>query len=174
MDQHISRPASSFAGRRVHLIGIGGSGMSGLASVLLTSGAIVSGSDRGSSPATVRLSEAGATVCVGQSPANVPEQCDLVVASAAIPPDNPEYAEAKRRGIEVIKYAQLLGRLMSESAGLAIAGTHGKSTTSAMLAYVLLRAEQDPTYVIGAVVPQLGGSSRAGGGALFRGGELRV
>ena len=141
--------------------------MSGLASVLLASGAVVSGSDRCGSAATVRLAEIGATVRIGQAPANIPDPCDLVVASAAVPPDNPEYAEAKRRGVQVIKYAQLLGRLMSESAGLAIAGTHGKSTTSAMTAYVLLRAGLDPTYVIGAVSPQLGGSSRAGGGNCF-------
>ena len=141
--------------------------MSGLAAVLLAGGAVVSGSDRCASPATVRLSEAGAAVRIGQSPANIPETCHLVVASAAVSPDNPEYAEAQRRGIAIIKYARLLGRLMSESVGLAIAGTHGKSTTSAMVAYVLLRAGLDPTYVIGAVAPQLGGSSRAGGGEFF-------
>ncbi|MDD4890385.1 MAG: UDP-N-acetylmuramate--L-alanine ligase [Phycisphaerae bacterium] len=166
-DRAVQRPGCSFAGQHVHLIGIGGCGMSGLASVLLGGGAIVSGSDRGQSSATVRLAEAGATVHIGQSPSNLPETCDLVVASAAVPPGNPEYAEAIRRGVQVIKYAQLLGRLMADACGLAIAGTHGKSTTSAMVAYILLKAGLDPTYVIGAVVPQLGGSSRAGGGAHF-------
>ena len=161
------RPGSSFAGQHVHLIGIGGSGMSGLASVLLAGGAVVTGSDRVASPVTIRLAEAGATIHIGQSPQHLGSQCDLVVASAAVRPDNPEFAEAARRGVAIIKYAQLLGRLMAESTGLAVAGTHGKSTTSAMVAYVLLRAGVDPTYVIGAVVPQLGGSSRAGAGRLF-------
>lgn len=166
-DRQSLRPGAAFAGKTVHMIGIGGTGMSGLAAVLLAGGAKVTGSDRTPSAATLRLAEAGATVHVGQSPQHVPEPCDLVAASAAVRADNPEYAEAKRRGIEVIKYAQLLGRVMADSIGLAVAGTHGKSTTSAMAAWVLLRAGADPTYVIGATVDQLGGSSRAGGGPCF-------
>ncbi|MCG3178186.1 MAG: UDP-N-acetylmuramate--L-alanine ligase [Phycisphaerae bacterium] len=162
-----ARPGSAYAGKNVHLIGIGGCGMSGLASVLLAGGAHVSGSDRAPSATTVRLAEAGAAVSIGQKPENLPVKLDLVVASAAVPPQNPELAEARSRGVEVIKYSQLLGRLMADSIGLAIAGTHGKSTTSAMVAYVLMRAGADPTYVIGATVPQLGGSSRAGGGPCF-------
>ncbi len=160
-------PAASLAGRRVHMIGIGGSGMVGLASVLVRNGALVTGSDRIESDATRRLIEAGATVTIGQRPDNVPEEVDLVVASAAIKESNPELTAARQRGCEVIWYADLLGRLMARHEGIAIAGTHGKSTTTALLAYVLTQAGLDPSFVVGANVVQLGGGSAAGGGKHF-------
>ncbi len=154
-------------GVRVHLIGIGGCGMRGAAAVLLREGAIVSGSDRCDSSALHLLTESGAAVHVGQSAANLPEQCDVVVHSAAIHPDNPELIAARERGIKVIKYAELLGRLMAQCKGIAVAGTHGKSTTTALLAYVLREAGLDPSFVIGAGVEQLGGGSGVGNGEHF-------
>jgi len=157
----------TLAGLRAYMVGIGGTGMSGLAAMLLRNGAVVTGSDRTESGATLRLSEAGAEIFIGQCPANLPEQVDLVVASAAIKDTNPELIEARRRGLEVIKYAELLGRIMRQYKGIAISGTHGKSTTTALLAYILMRAGLDPSFVVGATAGQLGGGSGAGGGEYF-------
>ena len=156
-----------FAGRRIHLIGIGGSGMRALANMLLERKAVISGSDNASGGAINRLRDAGADVHVGQCAENIPEQCDLVVRSAAIHDQNPELLAAQARGVEVIKYSQMLGRLMAERIGIAIAGTHGKSTTSAIVAYVLHAAGVDPSFVIGATVEQLGGPSGVGAGRHF-------
>jgi len=156
-----------FAGRRIHLIGIGGSGMRALANMLIERKAVISGSDNASGGAIDRLRAAGADVHVGQCAENIPEQCDLVVRSAAIHDQNPELLAAQTRGVEVIKYSQMLGRLMAERIGIAIAGTHGKSTTSAIVAYVLHAAGVDPSFVIGATVEQLGGPSGVGAGRHF-------
>ncbi len=152
---------------RVHMIGIGGTGMSGLAALLLRRGARVSGSDLTLSSELTRLAESGARVTTRQGPESVPDDCDLVVASAAIPGDHPELLAARRRGLPTLKYAQMLGALMAHHDGIAISGTHGKSTTTAWLAYVLRRAGCDPSFVVGATVPQLGGGSGAGDGPLF-------
>lgn len=158
---------TSFVGRHIHLIGISGAGMRALAKMLLDSGATVSGSDAcGNGPAE-RLRQAGATVYVGQAPENIPDLCDLVVYSAAIDERNPELLAARRRGLEVIKYAEMLGRLMRRKTGLAVAGTHGKSTTTAMVAYVLRQAGADPSFIVGATVDQLGGPSGVGSGKHF-------
>ena len=154
-------------GLRVHLIGIGGCGMRGTAAVLLREGALVSGSDRTDSGALHRLTEQGVTVHVGQCGENIPPDCGLVVHSAAIHEDNPELLAARERGIPIIKYSQLLGRLMARRKGIAIAGTHGKSTTSAMTSYILHQAGVDPSFVIGAGVEQLGGGSGVGDGEHF-------
>lgn len=154
-------------GRRVHLIGVGGCGMRGAAEMLLRRGAIVSGSDLVGSEATAILARHGAKIYTSQSAEQLPAPCDLVVYSAAIKETNPELAEARRRGYPVMKYSQLLGLLMARQTGLAIAGTHGKSTTTAMAAYVLRRAGCDPSYVIGAEVEQLGGGSGYGEGEHF-------
>ncbi|NLX14458.1 MAG: UDP-N-acetylmuramate--L-alanine ligase [Phycisphaerales bacterium] len=154
-------------GQRVHLIGVGGCGMRGAAEMLLRRGAIVSGSDRAASDATAILASHGAKVYTTQAADHLPESCHLVVYSAAIKETNPELAEARRRGYPVMKYSQLLGLLMAQQTGLAIAGTHGKSTTTAMVAYVLRRAGCDPSYVIGAEVEQLGGGSGYGEGEHF-------
>lgn len=162
--QHWSSP---FAARRIHLIGVGGCGMSGLAGVLLRCGAIVSGSDRSSQSSLERLSELGAAIAIGHAPLNIPSDCDIVVYSAAISKDNPELLEATRRGIQCLKYAQMLGRVMQLRTGIAVAGTHGKSTTTAMLAYILRQARKDPTFVVGAHVKQLGGGSGVGDGPIF-------
>ncbi len=158
---------SSYAGRRIHLIGVGGSGMRGLAGVLLRSGARVGGSDRLDSPALRELAAFGATLHVGHDAAHLPADCDLVVCSAAIAADHPELAEARRRGLIIRKYAEMLGEVMRLRTGVAVAGTHGKSTTTAMVAWVLRRARLDPTFVIGAEVEQLGGSCGVGDGPYF-------
>jgi len=164
--QKASAP-SQYLGRAIHLIGIGGSGMRALAKMLLDRGAIVSGSDASASGATERLAQRGVTISIGQRGENIPNPCETVVYSAAINEQNPELLEACQRGVEVLKYSQMLGRLMSEKIGLAISGTHGKSTTTAMVAYVLHKANADPSFIVGATVEQLGGPSGAGQGKHF-------
>jgi UDP-N-acetylmuramate--alanine ligase len=151
----------------IHMIGVGGCGMSALATLLLRRGTRVSGSDMRPSPALARLVEAGAQVTTRQRAEAVPAGADLVVASAAILPDHPELLEARRRGIPTLKYAQLLGAVMARYEGVAVSGTHGKSTTTAWLTYVLRRAGLDPSFVVGATVEQLGGGSGAGSGPHF-------
>ncbi len=154
----------TFAGRAIHFVGIGGCGMSGLAAFVLSEGGAVSGSDMAASEVTERLERLGATVHVGHEAGHVPPAADLVVASAAVKPDNAELVEARRRDLPVEKYAAFLGRLMDLRRGIAVSGTHGKSTTTALLAYVLSEAGLDPSFVIGADVPQLGGGARVGRG----------
>ena len=167
-DSAVRRAAGeAFAGQHVHLIGVGGSGMRALAAVLLAQGASVSGSDNATSGALQRLTEHGATIHVGQRPQNIPIDCDLVVYSAAIHDQNPELLAARQRGCAVIKYSQMLGRVMSSKIGIAIAGTHGKSTTTGMVSYVLQRAGRDPSFIVGATVGQLGGPSGVGEGNHF-------
>jgi UDP-N-acetylmuramate--alanine ligase len=156
--------AAAFAGQHVHLIGIGGCGMRGVAAVLLKQGAHVTGSDRVDSGITQRLAHAGAVVHIGQRAENLPQALNLVVVSAAVKDANPEVIEAKRRGCEIIKYAELVGRLMTAYTGLAVAGTHGKSTTTAMTAYILRQAGLDPSFIVGAVVDQLDGPAGVGAG----------
>ncbi len=162
--QHWTGP---FAARRVHLIGVGGSGMRGLAGVLLRCGAIVSGSDMAVFDTMDRLEELGARITVGHAPLNIARDCDYVVYSAAIREDNAELREARRRGIQCLKYAEMLGQVMRLRSGIAISGTHGKSTTTAMLSFLLRQARQDPTFVIGAGCKQLQGSSGVGDGPHF-------
>lgn len=156
-----------FSGSHVHFVGIGGSGMSGLASILLECGARVSGTDRQPSPQLQRLIDRGAAVRSAHAPDALPSETSLVVASAAIPADHCELAEARRRGLPVLKYAQMLGALMRDHAGIAIAGTHGKSTTTAWVAYILRHAGLDPTFVVGAQAEQLGDRSAVGTGPHF-------
>ncbi len=155
------------AGMRVHMIGVGGCGMCGAAAVLNRRGARVSGSDRGASAALDRLVDLGVSVYASQSAGNLSPECDLVVHSAAIKSDNPELAAARERGLRVMKYSELLGLLMGEHVGVAIAGTHGKSTTTGMTAFALREAGLDPSFVIGAEVGQLGGGSGVGDGSHF-------
>jgi UDP-N-acetylmuramate--alanine ligase len=141
--------------------------MSGLAGVMLRCGAKVSGSDLAENRVFGRLEEMGALIRIGQAPINVPTDCDVLVYSAAIREDNPELREARSRGVRCLKYAEMLGEVMKLRIGVAVAGTHGKSTTTALLAYVLRRAKADPTFVIGAEVEQLSGSSGVGDGPHF-------
>jgi UDP-N-acetylmuramate--alanine ligase len=152
---------------RVHMVGIGGSGMAGLAAVLLRRGAHVSGTDCVASAALARLAEWGARIATRQRADTVPPETEVLVASAAIAEQHPELVEARRRGIPVIKYAQLLGALMARHHGIAVSGTHGKSTTTAWLTFVLKRAGLDPSFVIGAEAEQLGGGSGVGDGPHF-------
>ncbi|MCP4375245.1 MAG: UDP-N-acetylmuramate--L-alanine ligase [bacterium] len=159
--------SSPFDGLHVHMIGIAGCGMRALAEMLSGRGAILSGSDMAASAATTRLSESGMNISIGQCADNIPSDCELVVYSAAINDGNPELISAIDRGIEIIKYSRMLGRMMAQSAGVAIAGTHGKSTTTGMVAYVLRAAGLDPSFVVGATVDQLGGPSGVGKGPHF-------
>jgi UDP-N-acetylmuramate--alanine ligase len=162
-----SRQASKFAGKRVHFIGIAGCGMSGLATMLQHAGAIVSGSDPKPNSQVRELIDEGARVSLEQDGRLLSRDIDLVVRTAAIPPTNAEYLAARNLGLKQVKYAELLGRVMAERFGVAISGTHGKTTTTSMTAYALLKCGLDPSFVIGGTVEQLGGSSRSGGGEAF-------
>ena len=162
-----SRSASRFAGRRVHFIGIGGCGMSGLARMLLDAGAIVSGSEPKPNQQTFELTSRGVKISRDQLGECLTNETDLVVRTAAVPDSNLEYRAALKRGIETIKYAELLGQVMAERFGVAVAGTHGKSTTTAMISYALVECGIDPSFVVGGTVPQLGGGSRSGNGSAF-------
>ena len=162
-----SRPASRFAGMRVHFIGIGGCGMSGLARMLLDAGALVSGSEPKPNPQTFDLSSKGATISRDQLGELLSRDVDLVVRTAAVKDDNNEFKAAKAYGIKSIKYAEMLGEVMAERFGVAVAGTHGKSTTTAMISHALVQCGADPSFVVGGTVPQLGGGSRSGASNLF-------
>ena len=152
----------------VHFIGIGGISMSGLAEILLKEGFPVSGSDSHASALTEHLERAGARICIGQAASNIPEDCKLVVYTAAIHPDNPEYREAKRRGIPMLSRAELLGQLMRNyQTSIAVAGTHGKTTTTSMIASILLEEDADPTISVGGILPSIGGNIRVGGSEMF-------
>jgi len=150
----------------VHFIGIGGSGLSAIARLLLESGYTVSGSDRVLSPFADEVRKAGAAVYVGHHPRNL-TNADWVVKSSAIGDDNPEVQAAMRAGIPVFKRADFLGRLMEDKTGIAIAGTHGKTTTTAMTAWVLSELGRDPSFIVGGVVNDLGVNARAGKSKLF-------
>jgi UDP-N-acetylmuramate--alanine ligase len=147
--------ADAFPAGRVFLIGIGGSGMSGLARMLQARGAQVSGCDREPSDATAALEDAGIPVGFDESPGALPRECVGVVASAAVRPDHPMMVEAVQRGLQPMLYAEALGRCMQGRTGIAIAGTHGKSTTTSMLGCALTDAGLDPTVIVGATCPQL-------------------
>lgn len=147
----------------VHFVGIGGIGMSGIARVLLEEGYRVSGSDLRVSPLTEALVGLGGTVYEGHAAKNI-AGADLVVVSSAVPPHNPEVLAAQETGIPVVSRAQILGPLMEGRYGVAVAGTHGKTTTSAMIALILERAGLDPTIIVGGVIPELGFNAKAGKG----------
>lgn len=147
--------AFDVSGKHIYLIGIGGSGMSGLARMLKSRGAIISGSDRERSDLTDGLRELGMDVTFDQGSAWLPERCDMVVASAAVQPEHPQYVAAVARGIQPLLYAEALGRCMIGRTGVAIAGTHGKSTTTAMLGCCLTDSSLDPTVILGATSNQL-------------------
>jgi UDP-N-acetylmuramate--alanine ligase len=150
----------------VHFVGIGGSGLSAIARLLLESGYTVSGSDRALTPFAEEVRKAGAIVYVGHHPRNI-TGVDWVVRSSAVTEDNPEVEAAKRTGIPVYKRADFLGQLMEAKTGIAIAGTHGKTTTSAMTAWVLSKLGRDPSFIVGGVVNNLGVNAHAGKGKTF-------
>jgi UDP-N-acetylmuramate--alanine ligase len=162
-----SRSGSRFAGLRVHFIGIGGSGMSGLARILMDAGVRVSGSELKPNTQTFELTRRGVKISRTQMGELLSHNVDLVVRTAAVPDSNPEFQAARALGLQHMKYAQLLGEVMSERLGVAVAGTHGKSTTTAMIAYALGQCGADPSFVIGGTVAQLGGGSHSGSGPAF-------
>lgn len=148
---------------KVHFIGIGGAGMSGLARVLLDLGYDVRGSDLNNTPVTERLQMQGATIYQGHEASNI-NDAGLVVFSTAIQPDNPELKTASAQGIPVIHRAELLGLLMKKQKGIAVAGAHGKTTTTAMLALILEKCHQEPTILIGGELTEIGGNAKMGRG----------
>ncbi len=150
--------------QQFHFIGIGGAGMSAIASVLLARGFRVTGSDAKESAATARLLAAGATIFIGHDAANVPDDC-AVVLSTAIKPDNPEWQAAKTKRLRVFHRSDLMAALVNERTGIAVAGAHGKTTTTAMLAAVFLQAKLAPTVLIGGDVTAMGGNACNGDGA---------
>ena len=149
--------------RRVHFVGIGGSGMNGIAEVLVNQGFDVSGSDLQESRATDRLKGLGAKIFAGHDAANV-ENVDVLVVSTAIPADNCEVIAAREARIPVVPRAEMLAELMRFKRGIAVAGTHGKTTTTSLAASLLAEAGMDPTFVIGGVVNAWGSNARLGQG----------
>lgn len=153
--------------KKYHFIGIGGVGTSALAMILMKEKALVSGSDMQDSALLKRLTDGGAKVKIGHSPDNLPDDLDGVVISAAISTDNPELQAARQKKIMVYKYARMLGLVMDRYRAVAISGTHGKSTTSGWLVYVLQKLGIEPNFVIGADIMQLGVSSGLGSSDIF-------
>ena len=147
----------------VHFMGIGGISMSGLAQILLDEGFTVSGSDSKQSALTEHLASLGAVISYGQRAGNITDDIDLVVYTAAISADNPEYEEACNRGIPMMTRADLLGQIMKNyKLPIAISGTHGKTTTTSMISEVLLADNDDPTLSIGGILKSIGGNIRVG------------
>ena len=147
----------------IHFVGIGGIGMSGIAEVLLNQGYVVQGSDLKSSKITDRLAKLGAHVFVGQKAENL-EDASVVVISSAIKPGNPELDEARRCGLPVVRRAEMLGELMRLKSNVAIAGTHGKTTTTTMMAELMVAGKFDPTVVNGGIIHAYGSNARVGAG----------
>ena len=150
----------------IHFIGIGGSGLSAIARLLKESGYTVTGSDRAVSTFTTDLQAAGVTVYVGHHPHNI-QDADWVVRSSAIPDNNPEVVAARNANIPVYKRADFLGKWMEDRTGIAVAGTHGKTTTTAMIAFALSELGRDPSFIVGGVMNNYGVNARAGKGAPF-------
>lgn len=149
--------------RNIHFVGIGGSGMSGIAEVLLNLGYTVSGSDLGSNAATQRLASLGARIFVGHAAENVAD-VDAIVTSTAVKSDNPEVTEGRARRIPIVPRAIMLAELMRLKSGIAIAGTHGKTTTTSLVASVLAEGGLDPTFVIGGRLTSAGANAKLGTG----------
>lgn len=149
--------------KHIHMVGIGGSGMSGIAEVLINQNYRVSGSDISENKAVLRLQSIGARICLGHDKAHV-GQADVLVKSTAVGDENPEVLEARRRGIPVIPRAEMLAELMRLKTGLAVAGTHGKTTTTSLLGTVFIDAGYDPTVIIGGRLNSLGTHALLGQG----------
>ncbi len=153
---------------RIYFMGIGGISMSGLAEVVLKAGFPVTGSDNRACDLTDRLASHGATILIPQCAENITDDIDLIVYTAAIHPDNPEWQAAETKGIPMLSRAEFLGQLMGHYPdSIAVAGTHGKTTTTSMLTHILLEADADPTISIGGMLEAIGGNIRVGGSDLF-------
>jgi UDP-N-acetylmuramate--alanine ligase len=150
----------------VHLIGIGGIGLSAIAQVLIARGDVVSGSDLKPSPITDELASLGAKIFIGHRGENIGD-VDLVLVTSAAPMDNPEVTEARRRGIRIVRRYDFFPELEVGKTTIAVAGTHGKTTTTGMIAAILVDTGLDPTVIVGGVIPELGGNARTGSGKYF-------
>jgi UDP-N-acetylmuramate--alanine ligase len=150
----------------IHLVGIGGSGLSAIAQLLLESGYEVSGSDEVLSPFAEALAARGAVVFHGHSAEQL-DGAEMVIVSSAVPGDNPEVVAARASGIPVLKRGEFLGRLMEGQQGIAVAGTHGKTTTTGLIAFLLDRAGLDPSFIVGGWLADYGANARAGRGRPF-------
>lgn len=152
----------------IHFIGIGGISMSGLAEILIGEGFTVSGSDAKESPLTKSLEAKGAKIFYGQRASNIMDTTEAVVYTAAIHPDNPEFARAKEKNLPMLTRAQLLGQIMRNyETPIAISGTHGKTTTTSMVSHILLEGKCDPTISVGGILPAIGGNIRVGESETF-------
>jgi UDP-N-acetylmuramate--alanine ligase len=152
--------------KHVHLIGIGGYGISAIAQVLLEKGYLISGSDRQLSDMAVNLQNQGARIFQGHAAEQI-QGADLIIKSSAIPENNTEVLAARQAGIPVQKRDEFLGNMLQEYKGIGIAGTHGKTTTTAMIAWMLTALDQDPSYIIGGISKNLGNNAHAGNGPYF-------
>lgn len=152
----------------IHFIGIGGISMSGLAEILLKEGFIISGSDSKASDLIERLSTLGVKIYIGQNASNIEDTPQLVVYTAAIREDNPEFAAVKAAGIPMLTRAELLGQIMANYRySIAVSGTHGKTTTTSMISQILLTAMKDPTISVGGILDAIGGNIRVGESEVF-------
>ena len=157
---------SELAKLKIHFIGIGGSGMSGIARIMIAKGFTVTGSDKNDSPIITSLKALGARIEVGHKEENL-RDAELVIISAAIREDNPELALARKKLIPVAARAQALAWLMSDSTSIAVAGTHGKTTTTAMLAVALQATGADPSFAVGGTINPAGTNAHSGSGSIF-------
>ena len=154
--------------QHIHFIGIGGISMSGLAEILLGENFTVSGSDAKESPLTRALEKKGAKIFYGQRASNIEDGTELVVYTADIHPDNPEYACDSQKGLPMLTRAELLGQIMRNyQTSIAVAGTHGKTTTTSMVSHILLAGDCDPTISVGGILPSIGGNIRVGQSETF-------
>ena len=151
--------------RNIHFIGIGGIGMSGIARILLEMGHKVSGSDIESNDLTRNIENLGAEVFCGHRSSNISKDVDLCVYSTSVSKDNPELIRARKRSIKIIHRAEMLGEIFNEKKGIAVTGTHGKTTTTSLISIVLEKAGLDPTVIIGGEVSQFGGNAKLGNGS---------
>ena len=145
--------------KKLHFVGIGGIGMSGLAEILVDQGFTITGSDRAANDNTERLERLGIRVAVGHKTENLDPDADVLVYSSAIPPENPEIVAAHKRNIPVIRRAEMLAEVMRLKYGIGIAGTHGKTTTTSMVSLVLMEGGVDPTVIVGGRLHGLAGSN---------------
>jgi len=153
--------------KKVHCVGIGGIGISAIARLFVDRGATVSGSDMNGSPVTEGLRDIGVTVHIGHDTENLPEETDLVVHTIAVPADNPEIIAAKKAGIQVLTYPEMLGLLSKNMYTVAVSGTHGKTTTTAMLAEILIASGKNPTVIVGSLLHKQKSNFIAGDGDIL-------